>query len=219
MTSAREFWFDEETDRQLEPEHRFVWETMLDTVDVDLTGTKVLDIGCNAGGFLRMVADRSGVKAGFGYDPAWRPIEMANADRGDRPLTYAAADHRPTDWTDFDVAFSHEVLFCIQDLGAHARDIFDGLRPGGRYYAVMGTHSRNPQMAEFHAEVRERLGLPDRVYAIEDVIGAFAGAGFEPHVGRMPFRFLPQLVLGDDAGAALDYYARHKLMFKFVRPD
>lgn len=217
VTSTRDYWWDEQTDLSMEGEHRFVWETMLDMVDADLTGAKVLDVGCNTGGFLRLLADRTGIGAGFGYDPASGPVAVADDRRGGRPLTYAVADRRPEGWTGFDVAFSHEVLFVIHDLAAHARDVFAGLKPGGRYYAVMGTHGRSPTMESWHAEVADQLSLPP-IYSIEDVLGAFAGAGFEPSVGRMPFRFIPAEALGEDVGSALDYYARHKLMFRFVRP-
>ena len=31
-------------------------------------------------------------------------------------------------------------------------------------------------------------------------------------------RYLGARTLGDDVGSVLDYYARHKLMFRFVRP-
>src|SRR3990170_1257230 len=94
-TSTREFWFDEETDRAMEAEHRFVWEAMVDTVDVDLHGARVLDAGCNTGGFLRMLADRAGIAEGRGFDPAPGPIRIADELRDGRPVEYAVADRRP----------------------------------------------------------------------------------------------------------------------------
>jgi SAM-dependent methyltransferase len=217
-TSTREFWFDEETDRAMEAEHRFVWEAMVDTVDVDLHGARVLDAGCNTGGFLRMLADRAGIAEGRGFDPARGPIRIADELRDGRPVEYAVADRRPDGWDGFDVAFSHEVLFLVHDLEAHARDVLAGLRPGGAYYAVMGTHDRNPGFAEWHASVAEQLSFP-RVYSIEDVLDAFRRAGFEPHVGRLRVRFVPGWAIeGKDLDKTLDYYDRHKMIFKFRRP-
>ena len=217
MAATRDYWWDEATDLSMEGEHLFVWEAMLDMVDIGLAGTTVLDVGCNTGGFLRLLVDRAGIAEGFGYDPARRPIEVADERRGDRPLTHAVADRRPDGWGGFDAAFSHEVLFVIHDLAAHAADAFDGLLPGGTYYAVMGTHDRAPDMASWHAEVAEKLSLPP-IRSVEEVLAAFAAAGFEPSVGRLPFRFIPAEALGEDIGGALDYYAHHKLMFRFRRP-
>lgn len=48
---------------------------MLDTIDVDLAGRRVLDAGCNLGGFLRLLADRHRIVEGLGYDPATGAIE------------------------------------------------------------------------------------------------------------------------------------------------
>jgi SAM-dependent methyltransferase len=217
-TSEREFWFDEATDRAMEAEHRFVWETMVDRADVDLQGARVLDVGCSTGGFLRMLVDEAGIGEGFGYDPAPGAIRIAEDMRGKRPLAYSVGGSRPEGWDGFDAAFSHEVLFLVHDLEAHARDVLQGLRAGGVYYAVMGTHDRNPALASWHASVAEQLGLPP-IYSLEDVLGAFTAAGFEPHLGRLRVPFVPGWALaGKDLDQTLDYYDRHKMMFKFVRP-
>ena len=53
----------------MQEEHRFLWRALLDTIDIDLTGSRVLDAGCNRGGFLRLLVDECGDN-GF---RAWRP--------------------------------------------------------------------------------------------------------------------------------------------------
>jgi hypothetical protein len=52
----------------MQDEHGFIWRAMLDTIDVDITGMKVLDAGCNRGGFLRLLVDRAG--GGYRRRPA-----------------------------------------------------------------------------------------------------------------------------------------------------
>jgi hypothetical protein len=42
----------------MQGERAFVWEAMLDTIDVELAGKRVLDAGCNQRGFLRLLVDR-----------------------------------------------------------------------------------------------------------------------------------------------------------------
>ena len=215
--STRDYWFDEDTDKAMEGEHLFVWRTMLGMVEDDLDGARVLDIGCSTGGFLRLLVDELGIGAGCGFDPAAGPVAIARERRDGRPLEYEAATEVPPQWSGFDVAFSHEVLFVLPDLASHAAQVWRSLRPGGSYYAVFGTHDRNPSMADWHASVREQLSLPP-VRSLEDVASAFTGAGFEAHLGRMRFGLLPLSLMGDtDLGTVLDYYDRHKVIFRFVR--
>jgi SAM-dependent methyltransferase len=97
---------------------------VLDTIDTDLTYRRVLDAGCNRGGFLRLLVDTAGIAEGYGYDPASGAIADARRLARDRPLTFEVADTVPNGWIDFDVAFSHEVLYLLEDLRAHAVGLF-----------------------------------------------------------------------------------------------
>ncbi|HEX4670955.1 MAG TPA: hypothetical protein VH279_01745, partial [Solirubrobacteraceae bacterium] len=63
MTDA--YWQDAAADEAMQEEHGFVWEAMLDTIVVDLAGKRVLDAGCNQGGFLRLLADRCSIAEGL----------------------------------------------------------------------------------------------------------------------------------------------------------
>ena len=51
------YWRGAADDEAMQDEHGFIWRAMLDTIDVDLAGRRVLDAGCNRGGFLRLLAD------------------------------------------------------------------------------------------------------------------------------------------------------------------
>src|ERR1700749_3031254 len=82
------YWQDAAADEAMQEEHGVVWSAMLDTIDVDLTGKRVVDAGCNQGGFLRVVADRFAISEGFGYDPASGAIDDARRLAGGRPLTF-----------------------------------------------------------------------------------------------------------------------------------
>jgi SAM-dependent methyltransferase len=193
---------------------------MLDTIDIDLAGKRVLDAGCNRGGFLRLLADRCGIAEGFGYDPASGAIEDARRLAGRRPLEFEAADTVPTGWDGFDAAFSHEVLYLLHDLSAHARAIFAALAPGGVYYAVMGVHSASPLMADWHRANADELHLP-KLYDIDEVIAAFTAAGFDAAAARLAVRFVPTAGHGHhDRGRLLDwldYYHDQKLLLRFSR--
>src|SRR4051794_4877841 len=128
------YWRSAAEDEAMQDEHGFIWRAMLDTIDVDLAGRRVLDAGCNRGGFLRLLADTYDIGEGFGYDPATSAIDDARRLTSDRPLHFEAADSAPDRWTGLDVAFSHEVLYLLPELSTHASAIYGSLRPGGVYF-------------------------------------------------------------------------------------
>jgi SAM-dependent methyltransferase len=218
------YWRGAAEDEAMQDEHGFIWKAMLDTVDTDLAGKRVLDAGCNRGGFLRLLVDSEGIAEGYGYDPASGAISDARRLAGDRPLSFEVATTVPDSWGDFDLAFSHEVLYLLEDLVAHASGLFGALRPGGAYFAVMGVHGESPLMAEWHAASAAELGLP-RLYELDEVAGVFEGAGFSVSVANLKLGFVPVSAHRhehDHRGnllAWLDYYSREKVLFRFTRPS
>jgi SAM-dependent methyltransferase len=214
------YWRSAADDEAMQGDHGFIWHAMLDTIDVDLAGRRVLDAGCNRGGFLRLLADGRGIAEGYGYDPAAGAVEDARQLAGGRPLHFEASSSVPETWTGLDVAFSHEVLYLLPDLASHAVAIHRSLRAGGAYFAVMGVHTGSPLMVEWHAANREVLRLPP-LYDVDDVIATFQRAGFNASVARLAIRFMP--VTGrdqDHEGRSLDwlgYYKDHKLLLRFAR--
>jgi 2-polyprenyl-3-methyl-5-hydroxy-6-metoxy-1,4-benzoquinol methylase len=76
-TEHESYWRTQIDDAAMQQEHAFIWQAMLDTVDVDLRGKRVLDAGCNQGGFLRLLSDSRAIAAGSGYDPAFGAIADA----------------------------------------------------------------------------------------------------------------------------------------------
>jgi SAM-dependent methyltransferase len=212
------YWRGAAEDAAMQDEHGFIWLAMLDTIDVDLAGKRVLDAGCNRGGFLRLLADRCAIAEGFGYDPAAGAVEDARRLAGERPLRFEAADTVPTGWGGFDVAFSHEVLYLLHDLPAHAAAIFGALAPGGVYYAVLGMHASSPLMVEWHAANAAEMDMPE-LYAIDDVVARFKAAGFEAAASRLAMRFVPAVGHLHDRRLLdwLDYYYDQKLLLRFSR--
>ena len=221
MTS---YWRSAADDAAMQDEHEFLWRAMLDTIDIDLAGRRVLDAGCNQGGFLRLLVDECAIAEGRGFDPASTAIFDARRLAGDRPLAFEATDSVPEGWTDFDAAFSHEVLYLLHDLSAHARSMFGALAPGAPYFAVMGVHAGSRMMAEWHASATDELSLP-KLYDLDEVVAVFDDAGFDVSVAALELRFVP--VTGVRGGHEhrsglinwLDYYRRDKVMLRFTRPS
>jgi SAM-dependent methyltransferase len=218
------YWRGAAEDEAMQDEHGFIWKAMLDTIDTDLMGSRVLDAGCNRGGFLRLLVDATGIAEGYGYDPAPGAIADARRLRGERPLTFEVADTVPEGWGDFDMAFSHEILYVLNDLPAHAADLFGALKPGGSYFAVMGVHRGSPMMSSWHAQSAVDLGLP-RLYELEEVARDFEHAGFSVSVANLKLGFVPVSAHRHghdhrmDLLAWLDYYSREKILLRFTRPS
>jgi SAM-dependent methyltransferase len=218
------YWRGAAEDEAMQDEHGFLWRALLDSIDIELEGRRVLDAGCNRGGFLRLLVDEAGIAEGYGYDPASGAIDDARRLAGQRPLTFATAVTVPTEWAEFDAAFSHEVLYLLKDLALHAKAMFTALKPGAPYFAVMGVHAGSRLMSEWHESVASDLALP-RLYDPDEVVETFDGAGFEVSVARLEMRFVP--VSARRGGHEhrhglmdwLDYYGRDKVLFRFARPS
>jgi SAM-dependent methyltransferase len=221
---SQTYWRSAAHDEAMQDEHGFIWRAMVDTIDLDLAGARVLDAGCNRGGFLRLLADRCGIAAGYGYDPASAAIADAATLAGDRPLTYETSTTVPAGWSHFDVAFSHEVLYLLHDLRGHAEMVLEALKPGAPYFAVMGVHAGSSLMSAWHRAAEHELGLPE-LYDLDDVAQVFGDAGFEVSLARLQVRFVPVATRHGghdhrrDLNEWLDYYTRDKVLFQFVRPS
>jgi SAM-dependent methyltransferase len=210
-------WMSGAKDAAMQQEHGFLWDGLLRTAGEDLNGLEVLDAGCNQGGFLRLVADRFAIARGSGYDPAAAAVAEARRLAGDRPLRYEVADTVPPGWDGFDVAFSHEVLYLLHDLDAHAKAIHAALVPDGRYYVAFGMHDRNPLAARVHRELSRSLDLPP-IYSLEEVAAVFADAGFDVGLTRFQLGFMPAAGHEDpDLATWLRYYHEDKILLRFTR--
>jgi hypothetical protein len=72
-------------------------------------------------------------------------------------------------------------------------------------------------MADWHARNAERLHLP-RLYALDDVIRAFAEVGFQTAAARLKMGFVPMSSHAPSFPAGLEYFYDHKVMLRFKKP-
>ena len=204
-------------------DHAWIWQEMIAGLgNPDLSLARVLDVGCNQGGFLRMLHDSHPFKSAVGVDLARAAVGMANERKGTRPIEYIATARLTDAGQDFDLAFSHEVIYLIEDLADHAAQVARVLRPGGSYHAVTCCHSDNPLWTSWRPAVAEFSNIPVPDHGVADFIEAFRQAGLEVDVSR----FLANTPIPTEAPSSffpthldrLAVYTRWQLRFRCTRP-
>ena len=202
--------------------HAPIWRRMVDvSVPHDLSASTVLDYGCNQGGFLRLLYDSHPFKSAIGIDIARESVGRAELLKGHRPIDYKVANSAASLGRTFDFAFSHEVLYLLQDLAAHANDMKAALRPGGAYVAAMGCHTDSAIWPHWRKLIGETSSIPIYDHSLEDVAKIFSQAGFT--VGVRPLAldaFMPVTVGSSYFPKITDqlrYYNTDKVLFRFVK--
>ncbi|CAN5905068.1 hypothetical protein BH11PSE3_BH11PSE3_17570 [soil metagenome] len=202
--------------------HAPIWRRMINvSLPQDIHGSTILDYGCNQGGFLRMLFDRHPFKGAVGIDIARESVARAELLKGHRPIDYKVADSAASLGRTFDYAFSHEVLYLLKDLAAHADDIKAALKPGGSYVAAMGCHVDSAVWPRWRKLIAGTSSIALYDHSLEEVSKAFSAAGFTVAVRPLDLdAFMPVTV-----GSAyfpkfvdqLRYYSQDKVLFRFVR--
>ncbi|MEM9320980.1 MAG: class I SAM-dependent methyltransferase [Pseudomonadota bacterium] len=223
MAELIETWSSEAFEEDsMTDEHLWIWREMIASVPADLRAAKVLDVGCNQGGFLRELYDTKPFAEGIGIDLAEKAVALAEQRKANRPLRYVAATDLSEAGGGFDIAFSHEVIYLIEDLSEHARQIAQALKPGATYNAVTCCHSDNPLWSRWRPMIKEfsNLDVPD--HSVGEIAAAFRSAGLLVSIARFlaaspipvegPSRYFPSDV------DRIEVYGRWKLMFTARRP-
>lgn len=216
-------WYrDPRAEEAMADGHAPIWRHLIGLVpDNELSGVKVLDFGCNQGGFLRLLYQLRPFQQGLGVDIARRSVDEANRLKGHLPVVYQT-DTRLNGWDDhFDIAFSHEVIYLIDDIAQHAADILRVLKPGGVYYAVTGCHTGNPLWPQWRERVAAETHTVVQDRSLADYARIFSAAGFQVSARRLGFSgFVPYEPDGwmPDIAAAIDYYWHTKTVFRLVKP-
>jgi SAM-dependent methyltransferase len=127
-------WYADHLDRG-SALHRFARDVLMKALPADLSGQRVLDVGCGEGAITRAVAAR-GAEV-IGIDPTVRLIERAEAIeektatgaayRVDDGCTLATVSDEWADWVTAGLSLNN-----VPDLGAAVAAIGRSLVPGGR---------------------------------------------------------------------------------------
>ena len=202
--------------------HAPIWRRMVDvSVPHDLSGSTILDYGCNQGGFLRLLYDRQPFRSAVGLDIARESVARADLLKGHRPIEYRVGDSAAGLGRTFDFAFSHEVLYLLPDLAQHAIDMRSALRIGGAYVAAMGCHTDSAVWPRWRQLISETSSIPIYDHSLEAVAKTFTESGFSVAVRPLDLdAFMPVTVGSPYFPRVIDqlrYYSQDKVLFRFVR--
>lgn len=147
-------------------------------------GLRYLDIGCGNGYTVRWAASRFPAGEAVGVDLSSAMIERARAaSRTLANARFEVADFASLDQSrpallrpgSFDAVFSMEVFYYLPDLDAALREVFELLRPGGRFVCLVDYYGENPASHDWPA----RLGVEMTLLDAAGWAAAFTRAGFE----------------------------------------
>ena len=147
------YWRSAAEDKDMQDEHGFIWTAMLDTIDNDLAGKRVLDAGCNrarssASSWTKAASPKASAMTGI------RVIEDARRLAGRRPLDFEAADTVPAGGTASMPSSATRCSTC-STIFLHVRPARRGSAPGGVYYCHGSTHRKPPDDGVARSQRRE----------------------------------------------------------------
>ncbi len=219
-------WWNDPTlnEQHMEDTHERFWHKVLNAItETDLSTHHILDFGCNQGGFLRFLYRKRPFAAGLGVDLARRSVAKANQRKGGLPLDYVATESLEPYANRFDLATSTAVIYLIEDMADHARQIRHALKPGGIYYATYTDYQGNPSLPAMQAEIDRFGSVKMQHYKLDEIALAFQEAGFAVGLQRLlPSGFIP-ITLPDHLYQRvvdrMQYEYEQAYIFRFVAPN
>ncbi|MFK7938007.1 MAG: class I SAM-dependent methyltransferase [Roseovarius sp.] len=152
---------------------------------LDLTGLRVLDIGCGTGAIALSLVQDHGAAYAVGIDVEAHVCDeartrAANAGASDKvEIVLVDPGPLPFDEGHFDLVFSKDSIIHIADKEALAADIFRVLRPGGVFAASDWLTNHDGEMSPAMKRYVDLEGLGFAMASPERYAAAMTAAGFK----------------------------------------
>lgn len=188
------------------------------------TSLKILDFGCGYGQFLQITDLFFQVDSAIGIDCDYERVVYANNSNKLNFVKYLHDDGSILNKfiSQFDVVFSQEVLYTLNDLKSHAQMIFKSLKNGGFYFATMGCNTDNPFWHRRKEIIKNEEKYPVNDYSLESVSEFFSDVGFEVCLKSLPLEYFcvyNKEVVKEFGGFLnlLNHCEYHKMLFCFYK--
>jgi SAM-dependent methyltransferase len=222
MNAIKTWAKDRVIENAMNDDHRHLWQQLISHMaEDDLTKRSVLDYGCNQGGFLRLLFELKPFHRGIGTDIALDSLAIARQGAARLPLEFVSVSELKAMTAAFDVAFSHEVIYLLPDLDAHAALMRRVLKPGGVYYAAIGCHTGNSQWPRWREIISEYSRVTVQDYSLDDCARAFFDEGFYVSARSYAFHGFVPIKRNNEyfpsVSNSLHYHTVDKTLFRFIK--
>lgn len=186
QSNLSERWDSLEGEVSMEKGHLPAWNAMIGQMsEKSIQTARVLDFGCNRGGFLRKLYAEKPFSEGIGMDIATEALNDARVLNKNLPLQFGLREDLGDMAGKFDFVFSHEVIYLLPSLVAHAQDVFSWLKSGGVYYLAIGEYTENPLWPRWDSIVREFSPVEPQTYSLQHIAKTFQKEGFSVSVSKL----------------------------------
>lgn len=185
----------------------------------------VLDFGCGTGEFLHLYELMDSLKTGVGLEIDCNLLEKCNELSNEKINYYNYEIQLCEKYRNyFDVAFSQEVIYTLQDMKQHAEFMFTLIKPGGFYFASIGCHIENPLWSLRRKIIRQEEEYYAYDYSIDEIADVFYAAGFEVGAKKLapalPYIYNPEITraFSNSLTNLIDTTDDRKILFSFYKP-
>ena len=166
--------------------------------------------------------NRQAFASAVGTDIAADSIQAAEKNKGNVPVNYHSLTSLDSLDRDFDCAISTAVIYLIQDIADHARQVYDRLKPGGLYFATHPDYVTDPFFEVTRRKIDEFAAVPSALNDMNTIVAAFEKAGFKVFVKRVtPPDYFSVSANGSWYGTPhrqIEFLYSHRYAFRCVKP-
>lgn len=175
-----------QAEQDMEDSHLNEWKNVIESLDSkDFNNYSILDFGCNQGAFLKHLYEKYPFKTATGIDLSSGAIEIANSRKQNLPISYYTTQEFKTKNEKFDIAISNSVLFFIENLRQHAKEIYSYLNNKGVYYINFCDFIKSLNIATIKDKINDWAETPLIIHSLDEITKIFSEEGFDVQVKRL----------------------------------
>lgn len=211
-----------QAEQEMEDGHLNEWTNVIASLNSeDFNNYSILDFGCNQGAFLRLLNEKHPFTKATGIDLSSGAIEIANSRKQNLPIDYYTTEEFKNKNEKFDVTISNSVLFFIENLQQHAKEIHGYLNDNGVYYINFCDFIKSPNIALIKDKINKWAETPLIIHSLDEIVKVFSEEGFKVQLKRLsPTHFIP-LKYGDEwytnVDERLDLQYNNRYLFRMVK--